>query len=316
MYNKNYKKIIIGALLLIFVFTMSGCAKSTEGLVAQVDGDGITQEEFDSDYEVYKKAYERQYGEGTLSEIGEDGKTRDEVYKLEIIDQLILENIIEKDANVNNIKITEEEIKNGIEQEIALIGGQERFEEYLQNNEMSKEFFERYIGKQLLFNKHREEFIKDYDITEDDAKEYFEANKDDLVIIKASHILVASEEEGKKIIERLNNGEDFAGIALLESMDAVSAEQGGSLGYFPKGIYTMIPEFENAAFSLKQGETSELIKTEVGYHIIYLEDRKDTFEDLKDQIINVLKQEKYLDKIQELRDKSKVKIYNEEKSVK
>ena len=314
LYKKNYKRLIIGALLLIFVFTISACSKSTEGLVAQVDGDGVTQEEFDSDYEVFKRIYEKQLGEDALSQVGPEGQTLGETLKNNIIEKLIMEKLITKETKNMNIVVTDEEVNEQLDQYIAIMEGQEKFEEFLQANDISEDFFKENLRKELLVNKHREDFIKDADIAEKDAKAYFEANKEDLVIVKASHILVSSEEEGKKIVERLKQGEEFATLALTESMDTVSAAQGGNLGYFTKG--NMIAEFENVAFALKEGETSELIQTEVGYHIIYLEERKDTFEDLKSEIINVLKEEIYLDKIQELRDKSKVKIYNEEKSVK
>ena len=225
-----------------------------------------------------------------------------------------MEKLVANETKNMNIVVTDEEVNNQLEQYIDIMEGQEKFEEFLKTNEITQEFFKENLRKELLVNKHRESFIQDATITDKDAKEYYEANKEDLVIVKASHILVASEGEGKKVLERLKAGEEFAALALTESMDTVSAAQGGSLGYFTKG--NMITEFEDVAFSLAPGETSELIQTEVGYHIIYLEDRKDTFEDLKVEIINVLKEEKYLDKIQELRDKSKVKIYNEEKTSK
>lgn len=314
LYKKNYKRLIIGAILLIFVFTIGGCAKSTEGLVAEVDGDGITQEEFDSDYEVFKRIYEKQLGEDALSQVGPEGITLGDTLKTNIIEKLIMEKLVANETKNMNIVVTDEEVNNQLEQYIAIMEGQEKFEEFLKTNEITQEFFKENLRKELLVNKHRESFIQDATITDKDAKEYYEANKEDLVIVKASHILLASEEEGKKVLERLKAGEEFATLALTESMDTVSAAQGGSLGYFTRG--NMIAEFEDVAFSLKEGETSELIQTEVGYHIIYLEDRKDTFEDLKVEIINVLKEEKYLDKIQELRDKSKVKIYNEEKTSK
>ena len=314
LYKKNYKRLIIGTLLLIFVFTISGCAKSTEGLVAEVDGDEITQEEFDSDYEVFKRVYEKQLGEDALSQVGPEGITLGETLKTNIIEKLIMERLVANETKNMNIVVTDEEANEQLEQYIAIMEGQEKFEEFLKSNEITQEFFKENLRKELLVNKHRESFIQDTNITDKDVEEYYDANKEDLVIVKASHILVASEEEGNKVLERLKAGEEFAALALTESMDSISAAQGGDLGYFTKG--NMISEFEDVVFSLKKGETSNLVQTEVGYHIIYLEDRKDTLEDLKDEIINVLKEEKYLDKIQELRDKAKVKIYNEEKTSK
>jgi parvulin-like peptidyl-prolyl isomerase len=185
------------------------------------------------------------------------------------------------------------------------MGGDEKFDEFLLSNNISKDFFKENMRKEILVDKHKENIIKDINISEEDAKKFYEENKDNLILIRASHILVSSEEEGKKILERLKDGEDFATLATLESLDSVSAAQGGDLGYFRKG--QMISEFEDAAFSLEIGETSDLIKTEVGYHIIHLEDRKETYEDLKQDIVDMLKEQEYIEKIRELRNKAKVK---------
>ena len=102
--------------------------------------------------------------------------------------------------------------------------------------------------------------------------------------IRARHILIktdpsASDEEKKKIkakaeeiLEKLKKGEDFAKLASEVSEDPGSKAKGGDLDFFPKG--TMIPAFEEAAFSLKPGEMSGLVETEYGYHIIKLEEKK------------------------------------------
>ena len=103
-----------------------------------------------------------------------------------------------------------------------------------------------------------------------------------------------------------------ATVAGEESIDSASAADGGNLGYFKKG--SMISEFEEAAFDLKVGEVSGLVKTEVGYHIIYIEDRKDTFETLKDDITLVLKDDKYLNELKDMRESAKVKVILDTKS--
>lgn len=310
----NYRKFLAIGLLVAMVFAISGCTKGKEGLVAKVDGEGITMEEFESDFEVYKKIYEQRLGEGAMSEVGEDGKTLEENLKNEIVQKLIMEKLVAKEATKMDISVTDEEIKEQMSNYTTMMGGQEKFDEFLDNNKISKEFFKENLRKEILFNKHRETFMAETNISEKEAQKYFNANKDDLVVIKASHILVKTEEEGKKILERLNAGEKFDVLAKDLSIDKASAVNGGDLGYFTKG--SMISEFEEVAFNLKVGEISDLVKTEVGYHIIYLEDRKDTFETLKDDIMKLLKEQKYLKSVQDLRSSAKVKVYLDSKDSK
>jgi len=87
--------------------------------------------------------------------------------------------------------------------------------------------------------------------------------------IQARHILVQTEEEAQKVKERLSAGEDFA--ALADELSADSAASGGDLGWFPRG--QMVMEFEDAAFALQPGETSDIVTTTFGYHIINVVDR-------------------------------------------
>lgn len=303
----NYRRFLIIGLLLALILTVSGCKSSEEGIVAKVNGEKITEEEFDSDFQVFKKVYEQQLGEDAMSQEGEDGRTLEETLKENVIEKLIMERLVAKEAEKMNIEVAPEEVQEQMEQYITMLEGQEKFNEFLEANQISKEFFEENLRKELLFSKHKEAFINDTSIEEKEAKDYFEANKENLIVVKASHILVKTEEEGKKVLERLKAGEVFAKLAEELSIDKASAIQGGSLGYFKKG--DMIAEFEEAAFALNPGETSDLVKTEVGYHIINVEDKKDTYEALKDDIIGLLKEEKYLEKLQDLRDNAKVKIF-------
>lgn len=90
--------------------------------------------------------------------------------------------------------------------------------------------------------------------------------------VKASHLLVKTEDEAKKLREEIVNGKDFAQVAMEVSL-CPSSRNGGDLGYFSKG--QMVKEFEDAAFSMEVGEVSNPIKTQFGYHLIYLTDKKD-----------------------------------------
>ena len=105
--------------------------------------------------------------------------------------------------------------------------------------------------------------------------------------VHARHILVPTEEEAKAILAELKKGADFATLAKQKSKDPGAAE-GGDLGYFTKE--QMVPEFAEAAFKLAKGQISDPVKTQFGWHIIKVEDRRTkptpTFEQVRSQIEN------------------------------
>ena len=128
---------------------------------------------------------------------------------------------------------------------------------------------------------------------------------------RARHILVASEEEAKDITARLAKGEDFEALAKELSLDG-SKEYGGDLGYFT--AEEMVPAFSEAAFALKVGEVSKPVKTEFGWHVIKLEDRRtggaQPFEDVENSIRMVLLRQAVQDKLVELRESAEIEVFD------
>ena len=93
-----------------------------------------------------------------------------------------------------------------------------------------------------------------------------------MTTVRASHLLVETEEEAKKLKQEIEQGKSFAEAAKEVSL-CPSGQEGGDLGYFGKGM--MVKEFEDAAFSMNVGEISAPIKTQFAWHLIQLTDKKD-----------------------------------------
>ena len=126
--------------------------------------------------------------------------------------------------------------------------------------------------------------------------------------VNARHILVEEEAQAKAVVERLKKGEDFAKVAGEISKDPGSGKEGGSLGWFSKD--RMVPEFAEAAFKLTKGQLSEPVKSQFGWHVIRLEDRRTKpapdFAAVKPQIDQYLERKAQQDIIVALRDNAKV----------
>ena len=125
--------------------------------------------------------------------------------------------------------------------------------------------------------------------------------------VRARHILVEGEDEAKAILEQLKGGADFATLAKEKSKDPGAAE-GGDLGYFTKD--QMVPEFADVAFKMYPGQLSNPVKTQFGWHIIKVEDRRQRpvpeFDKIKDQIDAYLVRKAQTDFITKLRQSAKI----------
>lgn len=242
-------------------------------------------------------------------------------------------------AKVGSVKITEadldREIKNLPEFAQKLFegsGGKEKFlDELVKKELLYQEAVKKGLDKDTEYLKKLEDFKKltlisvllekqieeKTKVSDQEVKDYYEQHKNDLASIskmRASHILVKSEDEARKILARIKKGEDFAKIAEKSSLDTGTAKNGGDLGYFSQG--QMVPEFESAAARLKAGEISEPVKTRFGYHIIKVTDKQMgkpvEFEKIRSNIYQRLaaeKQKEFFDSyISDLKTQYKVEI--------
>ncbi|MBE9537260.1 MAG: peptidylprolyl isomerase, partial [Proteobacteria bacterium] len=147
------------------------------------------------------------------------------------------------------------------------------------------------------------DFLKEIKLTNEDYEDYYKSYIDDFSLparARASHILIKFGDDKEKansdataILEKVENGEDFATLAKKHSGDPGSANKGGDLGFFSSGM--MVKPFEDAAFSMEKGEVSELVETLYGFHIIkltdFVEEKAKPLAEVKGEIRKVLQDE-------------------------
>lgn len=264
LFTHKKVNIAIVAFLLLGIGVILGAVFSKDEIIAKVEGEPITKNDL---YEVLAK----QYGSSTIS-------------------YLIDNKIVELEAEKEKITLSDKEIEEEMQSYIESNGGEEAFNAALEQSGITKEDIKRDIINYLKIVKLLEPKIE---ITDEEMKTYFEENKESFneeEQVEASHILVADEATAKEVKEKLNAGEDFAKLAKKYSTDTSNAGKGGELGFISKG--EMVEEFENAAFSMNIGDISDPVKTDYGYHIIKVTDKKEAkeavYKDHKEEIKETL----------------------------
>lgn len=191
------------------------------------------------------------------------------------------------------------------------------FESSLQERGITLEQWRQELQERLLLEKAaRQGAYGKVKVEEREIAAYYRENRSEFdrpAQVRARQIVVGSEEEGQKLLARLRKGESFAALAQQYSLSP-DAEQGGDLGFFARG--EMPAEFDAAVFTLAVGKLSQLIRSEYGYHIFLVEERRDavrlTLAQVHDEIRDKLRAEKedqaYELWLQELRKKAKIEV--------
>jgi len=269
---------------LLTTLLVVGSVASAQTLVT-VNGVKISQKDVDTEL--------MNATQGRFNQVPADKQA---LFRKQVLQQLIAKELIFEDAKKTGILKSKDfkdefaKIKKRIEKDLAIQVWQKR---ELDKIKISDKELRRY------YNKNKEEF---------NEKES----------VHARHILVKTEDEAKKIISELKS---LKGDALKDKFIELAKEKstgpsgpkGGDLGYFAQG--QMVPEFNDKVFSMKVGEISEPVKTQFGYHVIYLEDKKAkktrAFSEVKPFIEQRLKMEKFKtvikDKMEALQKKAVVK---------
>ncbi len=256
-----------------------------------------------------------------------NGKTKlsDEeidAYESSFIDYMTTTEVLYLEGKAEGITVEKEDVENEYSTLISSL--QQTYnlteDDLINKLNISKEDIEKELEKELI----AVEYIgKASEVTEEEAEKYYNNNKDEFLKVRASHILISNtddegntvsdeqkaknKEEAEKILKQAQQGVDFAQLAKEYSSDS-SSENGGDLDFFSKG--QMVEPFENAAFSLKNGEIyPEVVETDYGYHIIKKTDEKyGEFSTVKEDLVYYLGYEKQSNILDNLLEKYNVEV--------
>jgi len=301
MKNKN---LVVLLVLVLIASAFTGCVQKVEGTeAATVNGESISIEDYKDELLLYKNMYESQYGPDIWTLEMEEGKTFERHLKEVVLDTMVLDKALEQEALNNGFEVTEEELDEQFDIYKEQFPSEEDFDAYLKSNNLSEDYIKNSMKKDQLINKYINDYVENIDFSEEELKDYYDANKNQIDSVKASHILVKDPVLAQDILAKLYEGGDFEELAAEHSIDG-SAQRGGDLGYFKRG--DMIPEFEEVAFSLETGELSGLVESQYGIHIIKVMDRKVTFEDNREDLKEALKNQKYNEKLEEVKENAEI----------
>ncbi|MFU8779500.1 MAG: peptidylprolyl isomerase [Kiritimatiellia bacterium] len=273
--------------------------KSKDRIMITINGEPLPQEAIDFEYRRIRQYYANHMPPEQL-------KTHDEKLRNQAVEQAIGAKLLLNEAGRLDILVPEDLIDRKVQPIIEQTGGKDVFLQRLQDNGISEKEFRANIAegcKVDLLIEHICEGLSDP--SEEEMKAFFENNKEHYQQperVNASHILirpdsdrdddrVVAESRLESIAQEIRDGKDFGELAAQHSQCPSGKQNGGSLGWFSRGM--MVPEFEEAAFSMAVGEISEIIETQFGFHIIMKtaedEGGQAAFDEARDKIRDVIR---------------------------
>lgn len=318
---------------------LSGCTlfPKSEGIV-KVNGNVITQSDFDQAFDKsIDKSFLKSFG-GSKNFVKSDENPMYNIFKDKIINELIIKSLLDQEIEKRKITATDEDVQNELKTIIDRVGSKEQLNQLLKQRGVSNSQFTEDLKTQIKIKKLVNS-IQKIEITDTDAEKYYNTHKNEFTHgeqVRASHILISANvleliqqiksknpnidptELNKKVEEQVasqkakaeavlaevkKNPDNFEKIAQQKSDDKASGERGGELGFFPKEA--MVPEFANAAFSMKPNTISEkLVQSPYGFHIIKVTDRmaagSTPFAKVKDEIKFYLETQKQVEILKNL----------------
>ncbi|MBO5445952.1 peptidylprolyl isomerase [bacterium] len=296
-------KLLVTLALSAVLFT--GCGIKSQNAIIKINDQAITQAEYD-------KLMDRSISQSPFGKMGDLKGNKDGFLYLmmeqNVINQLIITELLEQEAKDRGIKVTGKDVDEALKKSMDQMGGKDRLIEVLKLNNISVADFKKDLKNQVKMQKLANSAGK-IEVSDKECEKFYKENPDKFQnpeMVRASHILVSANAwqiqqdltlDGKRKMEEAElkaqveakmadkkaqaeklakelkaDKTKFAEYAQKYSDDPGTAKQGGDLGFFPKEA--MVPEFTKVAFESKPDTVSDVVKTQFGYHIIYVQDRR------------------------------------------
>ncbi|MBN2366582.1 MAG: hypothetical protein EH225_11750 [Calditrichaeota bacterium] len=250
------------------------------------------------------------------------------------LDSASLKNVIENNARQfaekklllraareRGIQISPADMDSILNLQYSRYGGEERFGSMLSQRGIDFDFIKQQIRESVMIQKYLDKVVEEEtDVSDEELQKIYDSGKTATV----RHILLRTQgksesekdeirDKMEEILEKARGGEDFAELAQKYSEDPGSKEKGGLYEDFERGM--MVKPFEDAAFSVPEGEISDIIETQYGYHILKVIERKkqdQPFEEIRDslrlRIINSRKNQVQQEQIEKLKEEADLKM--------
>jgi peptidyl-prolyl cis-trans isomerase SurA len=260
--------------------------KTVDGVAAIVGGDIILKSEIEEQYEVFNR---QNFGES--------------VSHCEVFEELLFQKLLIHHAEIDSVTVGEDEVEANmdrrIQQLIMQMGDQQKLEEFYEKSVVEiKEEMRTLIKEQLVAQRMQMTIVEGIEVTPSEVRSFYESLPQDSVPLINAEVEISqivkypevSKDAEKEVVdklaglkERIENGTSFSSMAILYSEDPGSNKKGGEYKGIQRGVF--VKEFEAVAFNLRKGEISDPFKTEFGYHIVQLLEKRGEELDLRHILI-------------------------------
>ncbi len=275
-------------------------AADDDEVAIQVNDHVVTYGEFERELGEQIERLEQQLGDIEHSpEIQQRLALIREQMKGQLVEQMVTRALLDDFLEKSDVEVSEEEIDREWEQIVAQFPDQQALEAALQQEGVTVAEIREQVERQVKFDKALAREIGEVEVTGAEVEAFYDMRSEDFAQpaqVRARHILISDAEDAEAaahaIHKRIEEGEDFAALAAEHSA-CPSGQQGGDLGFFGAG--QMVEPFSRQAFAMEAGEVSAPVKTEFGYHIIKVEERREAkqaeFAEVEDAIKEHLEQQ-------------------------